>query len=315
LSIFRRYSYNKRGKENNCRRDVSVEQFIQIVPNIYRLTVSFSACWTGVTLITGEQNVLIDSGACAQTVDEEIVPALQAMGMSLKDIGWLSVTHTHGDHVGGCARLHALAPDMKIAVFHQSQKRFENPLNYSKAIRARFPAYSPPAPKVLDGVTPDLLLWDGDPLGELTLIHTPGHDTDCCCFWDGRTNTLITGDSLQLNGTVTQGCALLMNLEGYRKTLQKLLKMPVENIVCGHPFLPLGSQAVGKEASRHYLEQCENCDAIYKEVIHNMYMTNVTDAVQIAKNLIREIGGDEPDYLFLPLYTVTEYMQKGDSEA
>ncbi len=292
-----------------------MKQFIRVVPDIYRLEVSFGGSWTGVTLVTGAQNVLIDSGACAQTVDEEIVPALQAMGLTLADIDWLTVTHTHGDHVGGCARLHVLAPQMRIAVFSQSQTRFEDPLTYSRAIRARFPACSPPAPKVLDGVVPDVLLQDGDTLGALTLLHTPGHDTDCCCFWDSRTNTLITGDSLQLNGTSTQGCALLMNVDGYGKTLERLSAMPVENIICGHAYLPLGAEAIGRQASRRYLEACRACHEAYPAFINRQMEQGVTDPNQIARALIREIEGEEPDYLFLPLHTVTEYMQKGDHKA
>ncbi len=289
-----------------------MKRFIQIVPNIYRLAVSFPGCWTGVTLVKGKQNILIDSGGCAQTVDDEIIPALRDMGMSASDIDWLTVTHTHGDHVGGCARLRELAPDMKAAVFHQSQTRLKDPLAYSRAIRARFPAHSPKPPAVLDGITADLLLGDGDALGDLTLIHTPGHDTDCCCFWDDRTNTLITGDSLQLNGTVSQGCALLMHTRLYRQTLGKLRTMPVENIVCGHPYLPLGSEAIGREESLRYLAQCEACDAEYRDFVSGMERTGVTDAVQIARALIRKIGGNEPPHLFLPLYTVTDYMKRGD---
>lgn len=217
--------------------------------------------------------------------------------------------------MGGCARLHALAPQMKIAVFGRSQKRFEDPLAYSKAIRARFPACSPSAPKGLEGVAPDHLLEDGDALGALKLIHTPGHDTDCCCFWDGRTNTLITGDSLQLNGTVSQGCALLMDVEGYGDTLRKLLALPVENIVCGHAYLPLGAEAIGRQASLRYLEPCQTCNTVYQEFVEKRLAEGETDAARIAKDLIQEIGGAEPEYLFLPLHTVSEYMQKGEQKA
>ena len=294
---------------------MAVKQFIRLAPNIYRLAVTFPGCWTGVTLVTGKQNILIDSGGCAQTVDDEIIPALRDMGMTLDDIDWLTVTHTHGDHVGGCACLLARAPHVKTAVFHQSQERLEDPLTYSKAIRARFPDYSPPPPKTLDGVAADRLLFDGDTLGNLTLVHTPGHDTDCCCFLDGRTNTLITGDSLQLNGTVSQGCALLMHPAGYRKTLQKLLGMSIDNIVCGHPYLPHGAEAIGHEASQLYLEQCASYDAFYRDFIHRLKRMDVLDTVQIAKALIREVEGIEPEYLFLPLYTVTEYLHEGDCQA
>ena len=287
-----------------------MESFIRLAPDVYRLAVTFPGCWAGATLVTGRENILVDTGGCAETVDSDIVPALTQLGLTPKDIHWMAITHIHGDHVGGCARLKELNPQMKVAVYVDSRDRMLDPLKYSKAIRATFPQYSPAAPAVLDGVKPDLLLTDGRKLGDLRLLHTPGHDTDACCYLDERTMTLITGDSLQLNGTVSQGCALLMDAQGYEKTLRRLLEMPICNIVCGHPYLPLGADAIGPEASRKYLEACLACAKHDEGFVHGMMAAGVTDPAEIARALIREVGGKEPAYLFLPLYTVTEYMKK-----
>lgn len=284
--------------------------FIRLAPDIYRLPVPFPGCWTGVVLIRGEQNILIDSGGCAETVDACIVPALAQLGLEPGDVAWLALTHTHGDHIGGAARLRALAPRMRVAAFEGSLDRVRDPLAYSRAIRARFAAYSPPAPPDLRGVEPDRLMRDGERLGPLTLLHTPGHDTDSCCFLDERTQTLVTGDSLQLNGTVSQGCALLMDAAGYRQTLKRLMRMPIQNIVCGHPYLPLGAEAIGADSTREYLEACMACDAHDAGFVEGMLAAGVTDAASIARALIAEIGGKEPEKLFLPLYTVHEYIKQ-----
>lgn len=288
-----------------------VKKFERLAADVYRLAVTFPGCWAGVTLVTGAENVLIDTGGCAETVDSDIVPALAQLGLTPGDIHWMAMTHIHGDHVGGCARLKELNPAMKVAVFADSRERMLDPLKYSKAIRARFPEYSPAAPAVLDGLTPDLLLKDGDKLGTLRLLHTPGHDTDACCYLDERTMTLITGDSLQLNGTVSQGCALLMDAVGYENTLRRLMDMPIQNIVCGHPYLPLGAEAIGPDETRRYLSACLACASHDEGFVHGMMAAGVTDPAVIARALIGEVGGKEPAKLFLPLYTVTEYMKKG----
>lgn len=288
-----------------------MRQFVSMVPNVYRLTVTFPGDWTGVTLVTGTENTLIDSGGCAETVDSEIVPALKELGLSLDDIRWLALTHIHGDHVGGCARIRELAPAIKVATFYESSTRLQDPLAYSKAIRSRFPSYSPEAPAVLNGVIPNLLLKDGETFGSLRLLHTPGHDTDSCCFLDERTNTLITGDSLQLNGTRSQGCALLMNAENYEGTLQRLLQTRIRNIVCGHYYLPLGSEAIGEDASKRFLEASAAINCHNEGFVHGMVAAGVTDAAIVAKELIREVGGREPVHLFLPIHTVVEYINKG----
>lgn len=283
--------------------------FIALAPNVYRLAVPFPGCWTGVTLVTGTQNILVDSGSCAETVDKCIIPALKALGLTLESIAWLVFTHTHGDHVGGAARLLALHPHLQTAAFHTSVNRLYNPMAYSQAIRARFPEYSPPTP-TLEGIQVDRLLQDGEKIGQLTLLFTPGHDSDSCCFWDERSHTLITGDSLQLNGTVSQGCALLMNVPEYESTLHRLMEMPIENIICGHPYLPLGAEAIGKKASLIFLQTCIACHSHDEGFVSGMLTAGIGDAPTIARALIAEVGGQEPAKLFLPLYTVSEYITK-----
>lgn len=292
-----------------------MSQFVSAAPGVYRLAVPFPGCWTGVVLVRGTENILIDSGGCAETVDSSIVPALKELGLGLQDIHWMAMTHIHGDHVGGCARLRALAPHIKLAVFADSQERMEDPLAYSKEIRARFPQDSAAPPAVLDGVRPDLLLKDGDMLGSLRLLHTPGHDTDSCCYLEVNSRTLITGDSLQLNGTVSQGCALIMDGEGYFRTLKKLLQMDIKNICAGHPYLPLGADAAGVQASRDYLQACLEMAARDRGFVRGMTAAGETEVREIARALIRETGGSEPKHLFLPMYTVTEYMKKENGKA
>ncbi len=281
----------------------------RMAPSVYRLEVPFTGCWTGVSLVLAEENILIDSGACAETVDTSIVPALRELGYSLGDIAWVALTHIHGDHVGGCARIQSLAPHIRFACYRASADRLREPLLYSKQIRARFPGHSAGAPAVLEGVTADSLLHDGDTLGPLRLIHTPGHDSDSCCYLDTRSGTLITGDSLQLNGTATQGCALLMDGR-YDDSLNKLLRLPIQSIVCGHEYLPLGGHALGPEAAAHFLQACKDISAHNRGFVHGMQAAGVSDAVEIAKALIDEVGGVQPEHLFLPLYTVTGYMEK-----
>lgn len=287
-----------------------MEEFVKITENVYRAPVTFPGCWAGVALVTGKENILVDTGGCAETVDSYIVPALARLGLTLKDIGWMAMTHIHGDHVGGAARLKELAPWMKVACYAGSAERMRHPRDYSAEIRAAFPGQSAPVPAVLDGLEPDLLLEDGDMLGDLMLIHTPGHDTDSCSYYDVRTRTLLTGDSLQLNGTVSQGCSLLMDVPGYRRTLDRLESMDIDNIACGHPYLPLGADAIGRKASRAYLEACRGCLRHDEGFVRGMMAAGVTDPTVIAKALIKEVGGQEPKFLFLPLYTVTGIMKE-----
>ena len=80
-------------------------RFEKVCPGIFLLKVPFSGLWTGVVLVAGEVNCLIDSAATADDVDAYILPALEKQGLALSDIDWLLNTHSHGDHIGGHARL------------------------------------------------------------------------------------------------------------------------------------------------------------------------------------------------------------------
>ena len=290
-------------------------EFVQLRPNIDRLCIPFGGTWTGVFLIHGEQNVLIDSGGEAAHADQWIVPALKEMGMDLSQISYLACTHCHGDHVGSHARLKALCPGLKIACFEGSRDKIRDPLHYSKLIRARFPAFSPQAPKGLTGAESDVLLQDGQCLTPfLRLLHTPGHDTDSVCWLDERTNTLIAGDSLQLNGTVSQGTALVMDLPGYLQSLKKLKELPVDCILTGHDFLPLGPEAEGHGAVREYLDACEQYLADYGAFLESAWQAGDHDPASLTQKLIRHMGCVMPEYLFLPLYTVSEILKSKQLE-
>ncbi|QOR70072.1 MBL fold metallo-hydrolase [Ruania alkalisoli] len=287
-----------------------MESFTRITENVYLLKVPFTGVWTGVTLVLGEgAPILVDSGGFAETVDSTIVPALAELDITLADIGWVLATHIHGDHVGGIARMRELAPSIQVGVLRESDARMRDPLAYSREIRAKFPEHSAAPPPVLDGVVPDRLLDDGDMVGPLQTIHTPGHDTDACCFFDVRSGTLITGDSLQLNGTTSQGCSLLFDPARYRASLLRLLAMPVQNIICGHPYLPLGEVAVGDVAARQFLAACLGCYEHDRGFVAGMAAAGVTDPHTVARALVAAVGGVEPAKLFLPMHTVAAFQE------
>ncbi|SEF18708.1 MBL fold metallo-hydrolase [Jiangella alba] len=292
-----------------------MERFTRITDGVFLLKVPFTGVWTGVTLVLGDgPPILVDSGGSAETVDSTIVPALAELGIELSDVGRVLATHIHGDHVGGIARMREIAPSLEVGVFSESGARMRDPLAYSREIRARFPEHSPAPPPVLDGVVPDLLFDDGDMVGPLRVIHTPGHDTDACCFFDVRSGTLVTGDSLQLNGTISQGCALLFDPARYLDSLHRLLALPVRNIVCGHPYLPLGEAAVGEEAARRFLAGCIGCYEHDRGFVAGMAAAGVTDPHTVARALVGSVGGVEPEKLFLPMHTVAAYQEAAEGE-
>ena len=285
-------------------------QFKKIWKDIYRLETPVVGVWNGIIFIDGKEKILIDSGLDAQNVDDCLIPALRKLGYEISDVDWLLCTHCHGDHVGGHKRIVELG-DVKIAVYRKSVPKLHDPLKYSKLIRATFPEHSPTPPKVLEGVQENHILEDGEVIaGRLKLVATPGHDDDCVCFFDMETNSLITGDSLQGNGTASQGTALYMSLPDYKESLAKLKSMDIHNIISGHPYLHSGAQALGKEETRVYLEKCEEIVEIYGRFIRERIADGETEIAAIAEQLITYMNNIKPAFLFLPMYTVKTHMEE-----
>ena len=281
--------------------------FEQVLPGIERLKVPMGSIWTGVFLVRGPETYLIDSGCNRHDAEDVILLALAEAGVKPEDVDLLLCTHCHGDHVGGH---YALAEaGFKAACYVGSADKVRDPLKYSKAIRATFPEHSPQAPGDLRGCEPVRLIEDGELLGGyLRLIFTPGHDTDTVCFLDERTGALITGDSLQWDGTVTQGTALVMDLPGYLSSLEKLAALRPKHILAGHPYLPAGDEALGEEACQVTLRQCRDSMTRYGAFIEKSWQNGMRDPAALATALIDHIEGIHPTHLFLPLYTVREHL-------
>jgi glyoxylase-like metal-dependent hydrolase (beta-lactamase superfamily II) len=80
--------------------------FVKEIDNIYRLKIPFESVYTSVFLIReGNKNILVDCATTADDVNGYIIPALEEIGLTIKDINFLVITHPHSDHAGGKARL------------------------------------------------------------------------------------------------------------------------------------------------------------------------------------------------------------------
>ena len=89
--------------------------FQQEIGEIYRIKIPFENLYTSVFLIQTRQcNVLVDCGTCANDVDKHIIPAIESLGLKLKDINYLVLTHSHSDHTGGLSRILELNSMMQV---------------------------------------------------------------------------------------------------------------------------------------------------------------------------------------------------------
>lgn len=287
--------------------------FELLAPDLYLLKTPFGALWSGVFLLRGNENILIDSGAGDETVDSVIVPALEQLGVSLNSISWIINTHAHGDHAFGNPRLIART-GAKLAAIDEAYDKFVNPMVYSVKTRSKYPAYSPKPPAFLPSLTPDLVLHDGDTfLDRIKIFSTPGHDTECISILDLKTKSLLTGDSLQFGGTRSSaGCdiAFYKDLPAYRATIQKIRDLTPENLFSSHDYQPCGYAFFGREAVNNCLDICLDVLDDYTNWVKELLDDGITDVAEIARELLRRTGGTEGAYIFTDMYTADEHINE-----
>ena len=286
-------------------------EFEEVLPDTYLLKVPFGPVWTGIVLVKGEKNILIDSSHLEP--EKYLIPALQMLGMKISDIDWLLNTHVHGDHIGGHYSL-VTKYGLKTATLRSSADALRDPVKVAVRVRTRFPKNSPAPQSYLKGVEPDLVLDEKELLeGRFYALATPGHDDDCLTWVDSLTGTAFTGDSLQANGTPTQGVGFYRSLPDYLGTLKKLSGAGLQNIVCAHEYDGIGSVVKGAEAVSAALRYSAERVELYDRKIKEYVAAGVPvedEPVSLALKLIGEVGCGMPEALFLALHTVSEHLKK-----
>ena len=115
-----------------------------------------------------------------------------------KPITRMILTHAHSDHIGALDALKAMLPEAKVYV----SKRDSRLLKMDRSLDADEEQL--PIRGGLQAVMtePDVLLQDGDQIGSLLAVATPGHTPGSFSYLDMRNQALIAGDALQVRGGV-----------------------------------------------------------------------------------------------------------------
>ena len=173
-----------------------------------------------------ERVVVIDVALSADSNLDGIIEQVEAMGG--KTIEKILLTHIHVDHCSGAVALKKRT-GAKIGI-HRSRAGY------------------------LGGE--DFQYGDGDEIsfggGELRVLHTPGHESGHCCFYEAGDQVLFSGDHILGFGTAVirppDG-----NMTAYLGSLERLLEFNISLILPGHGPLVGRPEEKIKEYIEHRL--------------------------------------------------------------
>lgn len=178
---------------------------------------------------------LIDAGLPNQ--EKQILEAAAKMGQPIKR---LLLTHGHGDHVGSLEALVRQLPQAEV-VFGQRTAVF---LSGDRSLQAGEPQAKLRGSYVTIDTQATQLIADGDTVGSLRVVATPGHTPDHLAFFDRRDGALIAGDALQtLGGVAVAGQLRLLfplpalatwHKETAVSSAKKLLALNPTRLAVGH---------------------------------------------------------------------------------
>lgn len=137
---------------------------------------------------------LIDTGMPASF--KGIVDAIKNIGKPLTNI---ILTHAHGDHVGSLDRLKETFPEACISISERDSRLLKGDVSLND---------DEPQTPIKGGIPkgiktePNRLLREGDKIGSLEVVETPGHTPGSISLYSGKTGFIIVGDAFQTRGKI-----------------------------------------------------------------------------------------------------------------
>ncbi len=161
--------------------------------SIYQLTYMPEVFPVNVYIVEEEKTLtLIDAGVSMMA--SKIIRFSENLK---KPITRILITHCHSDHIGGLVKLKVALPYAKVIV-PERESRFMNgdfsldPNEPNLPLKGGYP-------KEVMHIW-DETIKDGEGIGPLTAICTPGHTPGMTSYWNEQDRVLIVGDALQTKG-------------------------------------------------------------------------------------------------------------------
>lgn len=177
---------------------------------------------------------LVDAGM--QADGKRILDFISNLKREPSAVKTIVVTHCHVDHVRGLAALKT-ATGAKVAVHEADADFVSGKVSYPSpggAMGLAFRALSPVFKTT--PVEPDLRLKEGDMVGRLAVLHTPGHTPGSIALYDKESKVLFVGDTARflkgkLEGPPPQ---FTPRMDQAKASIERLAGLDFQVMLSGH---------------------------------------------------------------------------------
>jgi glyoxylase-like metal-dependent hydrolase (beta-lactamase superfamily II) len=268
----------------------------EVLPDVFQINLTlsgFSPDSVNMYLIKTDDGFLsIDTGWDSPPSLKSLEDQLAEIGASLTDIKQVIITHCHIDHLGMIVRLKKLS-NPKLYIHYKEMElikiRFSGGDNFlpmtDKFLKKHGvpeselppPEIQLPIPDDLASISPDELLHGGEQIaaGRYTLkvVHAPGHTPGHIVLFEPQKKFVFSGDLLL--PTISTNAAFHVQhirnpLQKYLKTLLKLKKMDIHQVLPGHEYIYTNP---GERIDKLILHNKEKTDEILNVFKHGQPKT------------------------------------------
>ena len=183
-------------------------------------------------IVSNDELLMVDTGMPGKT--NEIIDYIKNdLKRDPHDIKIIIITHHHFDHTGSLDKLKKIT-GAKVAIHSQDA-------DYISGEKTQ-PGSLVMIPVVIfmkliyrsRPVEADILLEDGDQIGDYRVIHTPGHTSGSICLYNPNNKVLFVGDNLMCSNNVIEGPRVLHEPQEFKKSIEKLRNLDIDVILTGH---------------------------------------------------------------------------------
>ena len=196
--------------------------------------------------------VLIDTGTPGK--DQKVLDYVTSIGRKTSDVSYIILTHPDADHSGSAARLKRLT-GAKLAIGAldaprlSGEKKLKEASGLGGVMVGLFGAFMK-----VERVKPDMELKDGETVGPLAIIDTPGHTDGSISIYKPN-EAIFVGDLLRTDGAGKLKLSspnMSRDMAAVKRSVEKISKLEFSILLPGH------GKPINEDASKKLKEFVAN---------------------------------------------------------